>query len=285
MITVVIVNYFSADVLKDCLLSLHAKQALEIKLIDNSVDEQEKQTLERLVTEFSNVELLFNSENLGFSKAVNQGAKLAKGDAILLLNPDTVVSEGALDELYAAVFPKDVAIAGPLILFPDGTEQPAGRRKTPTPARAFSSLFGLSRLGLGKGYAMGGNPIPSEAQEVDAVSGSCLLIRKSVFEQLGFMDEGYAMHCEDLDLCMRVKLADFKLMFVPTAVVTHAKGHSSHNRQLWVTWQLHRGMIRYYKKFFRERYPKPLWWLIVAGVYLRFSLLSSYQVIRKVFKR
>ena len=282
MISAVIVNYFSSSVLAQCAESL--QNIHELIIVDNSANVSEKEALLDLAEHHNNMQLLFNTKNLGFAKAVNQGAALATGKAILLLNPDAFVAEDALEILYAELFKEGVGVTGPLIQYPDGKEQAGGRRLTPTPARAFAKLFGLSQLGLMKDHNLAGTQLPEKADAVEALSGACMLIRTSVFRDLGGFDEGYIMHCEDLDFCMQVRLAGLELMFVPDAIVTHKKGHSSLQQPLWVAWHLHKGMLRYYRKFFKVNYPAPLWVLVKVGVYLRFLAVASMNVSLRAFR-
>ena len=275
LVSVIIVNYHSSKVLSQCLASLGTEH--QIIVVDNSVSATETSALKVLEKQYPNVRLLFSKSNIGFAKAVNQGAKEASGDALLILNPDAYLSKDALQEMLSQLGKDNVAASGPLICFPDGTEQAGGRRQTPTPARAFAKLFGLSRLGLMRDHNLAGTDLPSEPQEVEALSGACMLIRADVFHELGGMDEAYTMHCEDLDFCMRANLEGHKLMFVPSAVVVHEKGHSSRRKPFWVTWHLHRGMLRYYRKFFRHKYTPVMWVLVLTGSYVKlsFSLLST----------
>ena len=97
-------------------------------------------------------------------------------------------------------------------------------------------------------------------------------------ETVGPLDEGYFLHCEDLDWCERFRQAGLKVLFVPDVSIRHAKGGSSRDRPVRVLWHKHRGMIRYYRKFFRDQYPLPVLWLVSAGVWLRFGLLATWEV-------
>lgn len=89
-------------------------------------------------------------------------------------------------------------------------------------------------------------------------------------------DEGYFLHCEDLDWCMRFRLKSWRVVFVPDAKVIHVWGACSRSRPFFVEWHKHHGMLRFYNKFFRKQYSGPLWWLVVLGVWLHFSLMSAY---------
>ena len=106
---------------------------------------------------------------------------------------------------------------------------------------------------------------------MEAISGAFMLVRRGALEAIGALDEGYFLHCEDLDWCMRFREAGQQVLFVPDVAVVHHKGACSKDRPLRVLWHMHRGMIRFYGKFFRDRYPLPMMWLVYAGVWLRFA--------------
>ena len=94
--------------------------------------------------------------------------------------------------------------------------------------------------------------------EVEAISGACMLVRRAALDDVGGLDEGYFLHCEDLDWCHRFRQAGWRVLFVPGVRVVHDKGVSSRARPVFVQWHLHRGMVRYYRKFLRDEYPSPL---------------------------
>ena len=110
---------------------------------------------------------------------------------------------------------------------------------------------------------------------MDAISGAFMMVRREALDAVGPLDEAYFMHCEDLDWCMRFRQSGRRVLFVPTASAVHHKGASSRARPVRVLWHMHRGMVRYYRKFFRREYPGPFMWLVVAGVAVRFSALAS----------
>jgi hypothetical protein len=101
-------------------------------------------------------------------------------------------------------------------------------------------------------------------------------------EDVGLWDEGYFLHCEDLDWCMSFKLKNWKVMFVPDAKVTHLWGACSRSRPFFVEWHKHHGMMRFYGKFFRHQYPGVLWPLVIIGVWLRFVLVAGYYSVLHV---
>jgi hypothetical protein len=109
-----------------------------------------------------------------------------------------------------------------------------------------------------------------------------MLVKREAMEDVGPWDEGYFLHCEDLDWCMRFRRKDWGILFVPDARIIHHQGACSRSRPLFVEWHKHKGMMRFYRKFFRDRYPKPLWALVAFGVWLRFLMIACYYGMRHV---
>ena len=225
-----------------------------------------------------------NERNLGFAVACNQGAQIADGEHILFLNPDCVLQAGAITALLAAVHSaNDIGMVGGLLTDPDGTEQSGDRRAVPTPWRSFVKAFGFSALGnrypkLFSDFMLHQQPLPDHPVEVEAISGACMLARREALEEVGLLDEGYFMHCEDLDWCMRFRQKNWKILFVPDARMVHYKGYCSKSRPIFVEWNKHKGMIRFYRKFFRRQYPGLLMGLVVVGVWLRFAAIAAYYL-------
>jgi len=109
--------------------------------------------------------------------------------------------------------------------------------------------------------------------EIEAISGSCMLVRLDAMLDVGLLDEGYFLHCEDLDWCMRFRQRGWKIMFVPDARVIHQKGACSKTRPIFVEWHKHKGMMRFYSKFFHHQYPGIVLWIVGFGVWLRFCAI------------
>ena len=107
------------------------------------------------------------------------------------------------------------------------------------------------------------------------------MVNRSAIEDVGLWDEGYFLHCEDLDWCMRFRQKSWIILFVPSARVMHDQSACSRGRPIFVEWHKHKGMIRFYRKFFRHQYPGILMWAVVFGVWLRFAVLVAYQLLQK----
>jgi GT2 family glycosyltransferase len=276
LVSVVIVTYYSEDDILECLRSIsRCRMPLETIVVDNASQDA---TVERLRAAEALIDALTcNAHNVGFAKAVNQGIRQAQGEYILVLNPDAVLRPGAIEQAADALgMSPDAGVAGALLLNADGTEQPGGRRFIPTPGRALARVIGLHRLFPGRAWAQGfvlnADPLPATTSEVEATSGAFMLVRRAAIEQVGGLDEGYFMHCEDLDWCVRMRAHGWRVLFVPGARVVHKKGRSSRQRPVRVEWHKHKGMIRFYRKFFLSRYPLLLMPLIVCAVWTRFAL-------------
>ncbi len=280
---VIIVNYNAGRLLGDCVASALAAGATRAIVVDNASRDN---SLDHLTSRFGHspqLLVLRNERNLGFAAACNQGAQASQTAFMLFLNPDSVIAPQALGRMIqvAEGLPRAGMIGG-FLCNPDGSEQAGGRRVFPTPRRAFMRAFGLSRFGRRfpvrlNDFLLHTEALPPEPVTVEAISGACMMVKREAFEDVGPWDEAYFLHCEDLDWCMRFKLKGWQVVFVPDASVTHVRGACSRNRPVFVEWHKHHGMLRFYRKFFRHKYPGLLWWLVVVGVWFRFTLVSSYR--------
>jgi GT2 family glycosyltransferase len=285
VISTIVVNYNAGDFLRSCVDSLlNCPQEIEIIVVDNASTDGSLNALQGL----SRVQIIKNPTNLGFAVACNQGARVASAPFILFFNPDCSFKLGALAGLLDALSVDDqVGMVGGFLVNPDGTEQAGGRRAVPTPWRSFVRAFGLNRLAnrwpkLFFDFYLHQQPLPDRPIEVEAISGACMLVRRGAIADVGLWDEGYFLHCEDLDWCMRFRQRGWKILFVPSARVTHARGVCGRSRPIFVEWHKHRGMLRFYRKFFRHQYPGVVIWLVALGVWLRFGLVVARHTVRRV---
>ena len=134
-------------------------------------------------------------------------------------------------------------------------------------------------------FNLTGTPLPKSPIDVEAISGAFMLVRRSALDRIGPLDPQYFLHCEDLDWCMRFTQAGYRILFVPNVIITHVKGSCSVNRPIFVEWHKHKGMLRFYRKYFLDKYPRPLMFLVTLGVFLRFSLVTTYYCFRHLFHR
>jgi hypothetical protein len=236
------------------------------------------------------MEIVRNPRNIGFAAACNIAIARSHAARILFLNPDATVEPGAVARLIE-VLDSDpgIGMAGALICNPDGTEQPGGRRRFPIPSEAFAKAFGLASLSRAvptlfriADFDMHHEPLPQAPTDVAAVSGSCMMVERAAIDAVGPWDEGYFLHCEDLDWCMRMHAAGLRVVFVPDARVVHVRGACSRDRPLAVEWHKHRGMLRFYGKFYRPVYPALLRPLVAAGVWVHFVGVAGLHLARRL---
>jgi GT2 family glycosyltransferase len=277
-LSAIIVNFNAGPILNKVInLLLRSESVTRVIVVDNNSTDHSMDEVERLADSQSRLKCIRNNENLGFAKACNIGIGAdGESDYLLFLNPDCLIDSKALDTLlaYMKSSPK-TGMAGPLILNKNGTEQVGGRRSVPTPWRSFVRALGLSRLSkryprLFSDFLLHQQPLPDGPVEVEAISGSCMLVRRTAMLNVGLFDEGYFLHCEDLDWCMRFRQRGWQIMFIPDARVIHHKGACSKTRPIFVEWHKHKGMMRFYSKFFRHQYPGILLLIVGFGVWLRF---------------
>jgi len=288
IVSVVIVNFNGGKLLTDCVRSvLTSTVTVEVYVSDNGSSDGSIEFLRQEIND-DRLHCIMNAENLGFAKGSNRVVPMTTSQYLLFLNPDCLIESDTIEKMLKAVDGQtDVGMAGCLIKNPDGSEQCGCRRRVPTPARALTRVLHLDRpfpFLRDKGMLLHLEPLPADSQEQEAISGAFMLVRREAMEDVGLMDEGYFLHCEDLDWCMRFRQKHWKILFVPDVDVTHAKGVCSEGRAVRVEWHKHKGMVRFYKKFFRHQYPLPLMWSVIVAVWLRFSLLAIVLTCRQLLR-
>lgn len=250
-LSITICSWNTQSDLRDCLRSLEgvrAETSFEVIVVDNN---SEDGSPDMVAAEFPWVNLQRMPQNLGFTGGHNHALSLRKGRHALLLNSDTIVHAGALSTLmsYLNANP-DVGVLGPKLLNPDGTLQ-LSCRKFPRPTAALFRNTPLGKLfpnnPFTRDYLMSdwGHDSP---REVDWVSGAALVARQELIEKIGTLDPNYFMYCEDVDYCFRCGKAGFKVVYLPTAVITHAIGRSTDKAPNRMIGRFHRSMLRFYVK-------------------------------------
>lgn len=287
MVSVVIVNYNSGPMLYRCVSSLCelCEPAQEVIVVDNASSDDSLQNLTSRSSYPFKLKVFQNDKNLGFAAACNIGIRSLSADRVLFLNPDCSLSENALTRMIAVLeCDENIGMIGGFLCDPDGAEQEGGRRCVPTPWRSLVRGFGLYHFAdrfpvLFFDFHLHKQFLPDCPIEVEAISGACMLVRREALDDVGPLDEGYFMHCEDLDWCMRFRQKGWKIMFVPDAKVIHHKGTCSKTRPYFVEWHKHKGMMRFYRKFFRQQYPGILMWLVGLGIWLRYGLVGGHHFV------
>lgn len=252
-LSVIIVTWNCRQYALDCLASIEKGGArrrihIEILLVDNDSTDG---TVEAVRKAFPSVHVTANRTNAGFATANNQAIRESKGRYVLLLNPDTLVNTDALDTMTAYLDANgSVAAIGPTVLNGDGTQQFTGVR-FPNTWNFFSESFFLDRF-FPRSRLFGRHKSLyedfSKPFSVDFVQGSCLMVRRSVLDSVGLLDESYFMYFEETDLCYRIKNAGYDIHFVPSASITHfgggEEGHFTERRLL----HYHRSLFLFYRK-------------------------------------
>ncbi|MHB8741980.1 MAG: glycosyltransferase family 2 protein [Sulfuricaulis sp.] len=284
VVTVVIVNFNGGPLLTEAVRSvLTSSIAVDVLVGDNGSTDGSIELLRQSVGNDAPVRIIENRRNLGFSRANNLLFAQARGDYLLVLNPDALISSDTLERMVKVLQSNpDAGIAGCLIRNPDGSEQAGCRRLIPTPWRSLMRVLHLNRLfprnPRFRDFVLTRDRLPTEPIPVEAISGSFMLVRREIIERVGVFDDAYFMHCEDLDWCMRVRQKGWQILFVPSVEVVHYRGTCSKARPIFVLWHKHKGMIRFYHKFFRHQYPRPLMLLVTAAVWTRFVVLAGLSL-------
>lgn len=288
-VSVVIVNYNAGPLLIHC---VHAalEQARQIIVVDNASSDSSVEKLKDNFPQEDHLNLIATGKNSGFAAGCNVGLAASTQPYILFLNPDCILNADSLQRMVQ-VMESDphIGMVGGYLINPDGSEQGGGRRAIPTPWRALVRALGLYRLEkywpqLFFDFHLHHQPLPQAPIEVEAISGALMLVRREAIDDVGAWDERYFLHCEDLDWCMRFKQKNWTIVFVPDAPVTHFQGTCSRSRPFFVAWHKHRGMLRFYRKFFRNQYPGILMGLVTLGVWLRFVATVMFYTVRNGYR-
>ncbi len=296
-VSVVIVNYNVCEFLEQALRSVErASEGLSVEVFvvdNNSVDD----SVEMVEECFPEVRVIANGDNVGFSVANNQAIRQARGAYLLILNPDTIIREDTLTTAvdFFEAHPEAGAL-GCKILNPDGTFARESRRAFPTPSVAFYRISGLSRLfpkspRFGR-YNMSYLPL-DEVAEVDALSGSCMFVRRAaVYDDgkgregekgggAGLFDEDFFMYGEDLDWCYRIQQAGWKIYYTPETEIIHYKGESTKKGELRYVRLFYGAMIRFAEKHFHGRYSGLFVTFLRVGVVARAALSVMANTFRQ----
>ncbi|MER3461726.1 MAG: hypothetical protein C4342_01470, partial [Armatimonadota bacterium] len=266
-LSVTICSWNTRDYLDRCLASVLAQTeeiALEVIVIDNASEDGSVETVEQ---KYPSVHLIRNEQNRGFGAGHNQGFAVASGEFLMPLNSDTVVHPSCFSRLVSFLREnRDVGIAAPKLLNPDGSLQYSCRR-FPTPAAALFRNTPLGKLFPNNRFAreyLMQDWDHSEPRDVDWVSGAALCLRASVYREIGGFDERFFMYLEDVDLCKRVHDAGLRVVYVPDAAVTHVIGASTDRVANRMIRQFHKSMLLYYARHHLRNAPlplQPLYWL------------------------
>lgn len=274
-LTIVIVNYNVQYFLEQCLLSVQraiGTMAVEVYVVDNnSVDG----SIEMVAEKFPWVKLIANKDNTGFSKANNQAMRVAQGEYVLLLNPDTVIEEDTLVKIvdFMDQHP-DAGGLGVKMVDGKGKFLPESKRGLPTPETSFYKIFGISRL-LPKSKKFNryhlGNLDNDSTHEIEILSGAFMMMRKKALDQVGLLDEAFFMYGEDIDLSWRIIQGGWKNYYYPDTCIIHYKGESTKKGSLNYVFVFYNAMVIFAKKHFSESNAKLFSFFIQVAIWLRAS--------------
>ena len=293
VLDVVVVTVDGArELLRDCLRSVERHPlrsgASRVWVVDNAARDG---TAAMLAEEFPWARALALPEAVGFAAANNVALRLAEAPYVLLLNPDTELSSGALDHAVATLAERaDVGILGVRLVRRDGSFDHAAKRQFPTLVGALGHFTGLGR-GAKAPRVLAQYRAPSVDEhgsgEVDAVNGAFMLVRRSALVDVGLLDERYGMYGEDLDWCYRFKRAGWRVWYDGQVSVVHVKGGSTvvetaggRHRALATNVLFHRAIGRFYRKFHSGRRP-----LLDAAVYAGVGVKLTVSVVRSAVAR
>lgn len=284
ILSIIIVSYNVEHFLEVCLESVFEAGkniVVEVVIVDNHSSDR---TLPMLENRFPQCLVIANKENVGFSKANNQGINASSAKYVLLLNPDTILPEDGLDK--AIHFMENNPNAGALgyrMVDGSGTFLPESRRGLPTPWVSFCKAFGLARIFptsklFGRYYL---SYLPdNQVHEVDILSGACMFMRKEALNLSGLLDESFFMYGEDVDLSYRLQKSGFLNFYFPEATIIHFKGESTKRGSLSFVYHFYRSMLLFSGKHFGNSISFRSF--IFLGVAVR-ALMALFQRLLKNF--
>ncbi|MBI1872242.1 glycosyltransferase family 2 protein, partial [Candidatus Collierbacteria bacterium] len=286
-LSIIIVNFNTADLLADCLNSIFKatfpKNGLEVIVVDNASRDN---SIKMVKAEFPEVILIKNKKNLGFAKANNIGAKKATGRYLLFLNSDTVIKRYSLVKplKFLKNHPKVGALTIKLIT-KDGQTDIDNHRGYPTPWASFTHFTGLSAIfpqsTFFNSYYLGLKKL-NRIHSIPVAAGSFLMMPSKVYSEIGGWDEAYYFYGEDIDLCYRIGQAGYKIIYYPKVSSLHLKGASSGIRKetakvskadsatkIKIAKSSAEAMKIFYKKFYVKKYPRIVTFLVLSAITLK----------------
>tara|TARA_Y100000385_G_scaffold291956_1_gene374635 strand:+ start:1484 stop:3436 length:1953 start_codon:yes stop_codon:yes gene_type:complete len=275
-LSIVVVNYNVKHFLEQCLTSVEKalfRLDAEVIVVDNnSVDN----SLEMLAHKFPWVQIISNKVNTGFSVANNQAIRIAKGEYVLLLNPDTLVEEDTLEKCveFMDTHPSSGGLGVKMV---DGKGEflPESKRSLPKPIVAFYKIFGLASL-FPRSKIFGayhlGHLSKDETHEVEILSGAFMMLKKETLNLVGLLDENFFMYGEDIDLSYRITLSGYKNYYFSGTRIIHYKGESTKKGSLNYVFIFYKAMILFAKKHFSNKKAWIFTLLINFAIYFRATL-------------
>ncbi|WP_448100482.1 glycosyltransferase family 2 protein [Luteibacter jiangsuensis] len=275
--SVVIVLADSGPFTRECVEhALASDVPVEVIVVDNGSTDGVPEAIDRACADDDRVRVVYNRANLGFGPAVNRGAAQARGEWLLVLNPDCLVAPDTIRRM-AAHIDAHTGIVGAVVCDAEGNPDPASRRRDPLLRRSLATKLGH---GGDAGIDIRG-PMPDGAEAVEIVSGAIVLMPRSVFERLHGFDETFFLHCEDMDLCRRARDAGYKVLLAGDVRVLHGKGGSSRHRPVFVSRHKHRSMYLWFRRHDPAARNPLLRMAVWLGIWAHFLLKIPGQLLRK----
>lgn len=280
-LSVIILNYNTKKLLKDCLESIFKQTKginFEVLVVDNASKDGSVKMIKKMLGVQKNLKLIVNSKNLGFAAGNNLGIKKAKGKYLLLLNSDTLLKENAFKKLveFAQKQPK-AGVVGPKLLNENGRDQPSTAHFFSLP-RVFLWLFTGDRFLYSS---------PRNQQQVDWVMGSAFLIKKEVVDKVGLLDEHFFMYVEEQEWCYRIKKAGWQVWFYPKARIYHlVQGSSPEGKEKVIGW-IYEGLLYFYQKHFVRWQVSVLKFLLLTKAVIAWLIgsLSRNENLKKTYAK
>ena len=287
-VSIIMVNWNAGKYLEETINSVVEKTqniSYEIILIDNNSNKEEESYLylDKLL-EKDNITIIKSSENLGFAKANNIGMEISKGRNLLILNPDVVFHNNVIKTLSDYLDNNEnVGMVGPKVLNPDGSFQQPCLRGKPYPKDTLFHLIGLAKA-FPKNEAFNGYALwhlnRDEVNECGALSGCCMMLKKSLFDEIGGMDEQFFMYQEETDWGLRTAKAGKKTVYNPNAIVTHYQGVTTKKVQVKSILIFTQSMMKFFKKHFWNDYnfiQKAFWTTLIWGNFVLKCIKSKLK--------
>lgn len=262
-LSIIIISFNTKEFTLQCIKSILLNPLsvnFEIVVVDNNSEDGTVYALEKEFRDIDLLRIIKMPQNLGFSKANNIGVKFSKGNFLLFLNSDTLIVDNSIDKLLDFIKSDEkIGIVGPKLINPDGSFQPQSKRGIPTLSASFLYFLKLYKI-FPKSKIFGEYlqtyKDENSISEVPCISGSCMLVKKSIFEKVSGFDERYFLHFEDIDLCLKFSKAGYKIYYYPHAKVIHFKGKSSVDSHKMVNKYFLESFEKFYIKNLKDNYPK-----------------------------
>jgi len=291
-VSVLMVTYWTGSVLSlaiESVLAPDQEGIAELVLVDNGNPSEVSAQLARRAAADPRLVLVSGHGNVGFARGCNMGARRARGRYLLLLNPDCRLAPGAIPALLAEAgsFGDDWML-GCRVRNPDGSDQRGSRRALLTPGTALVEALRLDRLapGLFCRYRLNHHeaPLPERTVRVPAVNGACMMLPAATFRAVDGMDEGYFLHVDDLDLCLRLHRSGVPVYFAPGVEAVHHAG-SSRAGPIRIEWHKMRGFLRYFRTHYRGLRWIPVTAPLGVAVLTRFGVKVIRCLLRSAWRR